>query len=81
MDRPDGGEGSRVPRMGVHDPVDVGPMAVDVQVARGVRRRLVGPVHDPSVEVQDDHRLGGEILVPDAGRLDGDERRSPGRAR
>ena len=57
----DGRERRRVARVRVHDAVDVRPVAVDVEVARGVGAGRVGALDDGAVEVHDDHRLGGQV--------------------
>ena len=64
--RPGGG----VRRVGVHDPADLGQLAVDVGVRRGVGRRRVLALDDLAVEVADDHVLGRQVVVGDPARLD-----------
>ena len=59
-----------VRRVGVHDAADLGQVAVDVGVRRGVGRRRVLALDDPAVEVADDHVLRRELVVGDAARLD-----------
>src|SRR5260221_3051833 len=53
--------------------VDVGAMAIDIQVTGRVRGWLERALDDPTVEVDDDHPLGGQLAVPNSGRLDGDQ--------
>ena len=64
--RPCGGVGG----VGVHYTVDVGHVAVDVGVGGGVGARGFGTVHHVAVEVANDHRARGEVLVTQAGGLD-----------
>jgi hypothetical protein len=64
--RPGGG----VRGVGVHDAADVWHVLVDVGVCGGVRGRRVVAVHQGAVEVGDDHRVGGQLVVGDPGRLD-----------
>ena len=60
--RPGGG----VRRVGVHDAADLGQVPVDVGVRRGVGGRGAVALDEVAVEVADDHRLGGELVVGDA---------------
>ena len=62
--------GRRVGRVGVHDAADLGHVPVDVGVRGGVGRRRATAVDEGAVEVADDHRLGGQLVVGHPGRLD-----------
>ena len=56
--------------VGMHDPMDLRHLAVDVTMRSRVGRGLVIPLDYPPLAVHDYHGLGYQVLVLEAGRLD-----------
>jgi hypothetical protein len=55
----------------MHDPSDIGELAVEPDVRFRVRRRVEVSFHLFPVEIHDDHVCGREIVVVHAAGLDG----------
>ncbi len=62
--------GARVRRVGVHYPADVRHVPVDIRVGGSVARRGQLAVDDGAIQIADDHRVGGQLVVGHATRLD-----------
>ena len=67
------GEGGGELGVGVDDGADGGELAVEQGVGVEVGGGFEGALDDGAIEVGDDHVLGAEVVVVDAGRLDDDE--------
>ncbi len=67
------GEGGGVLRVGVDDGADGREFAVEQGVGVEIGGGAEVAFDDPAVEVGDDHVLGAEVVVVDAGGLDDDE--------
>jgi len=59
--------------MGVGDAGDAGKLAVQDLVGFGVGGGVELPVHDLPFQVHDHHGGGSQLVVDDAGRLDGED--------
>jgi hypothetical protein len=59
--------------VGVHDAADVRTVPVHVGVRGGVAGRRQFTIDNLAVQVADDHRISGQVVVGHSGRLDHDD--------